>query len=100
MNHIEINPPKNDGWHNYKYSLYQNDQLNEKITFILNEACHVFYYHADGNWKEDKDYYANLLVALIKQHPSLPRKLLSLNDRVVKMITYRAIELINEQKKS
>ena len=36
---------------NINYNFGDDVTLNEKLSFILNEACHVFRQHADGNWK-------------------------------------------------
>jgi hypothetical protein len=86
--------PKNDGWTDVQYELGVEPEDNARISRILNEACHVFRHHASGVWQsEDKDAYAALLVAEIERRPSLVGRLLKTDDRVVKMITYRALEL-------
>jgi len=83
---------KNDGIHDIAYDFGDDKELNEKLSFILNEACHVFRYHTDGNWKEIyKPKYANMLAEHILQKPSLIKKLLKLKDPVVSNITYAAI---------
>ena len=38
--------PKNDGWADIDYDLGQDPDDNARIGAILNEACHVFHYHA------------------------------------------------------
>jgi hypothetical protein len=89
-----MQPIKNDGWTDIIYDFGLGAELNKRISFILNEACHVFYYHADGTWKSnDKDNYARQLAEEIRKTPSLIRKLIKLEDRVVRMVVFRAIEL-------
>lgn len=85
---------KNDGWNDIDYKFGEDEELNKEISHILNEACHVFHYHADGGWKETyKPKYANMLAEHISKKPSLIRKLLKLKDHVVINITYAAIEI-------
>jgi hypothetical protein len=86
--------PKNDGWTGVEYDFGVAPELNARVSDILNEACHVFRLHADGNWATQyKDRYALLLANEIAAHPSLIKRLLGTRDRVVKMVTYQAIEL-------
>ena len=92
--------PKNDGWTDVPYELGSDPEDNARISEILNEACHVFRHHAEGLWKsEDKDAYARLLMEEIRARPSLVGRLLNTDDRVVKMVTHRAIELLDAEKK-
>ena len=89
--------PQNDGWGRIDYQLLDDPARNSYLSDILNEACHVFYGHAEGRWRsDDKDHYAKLIVEEIEKTKSLIRKLLGTEDRVIKMLTYRAIELIKE----
>ena len=93
--------PKNDGWTDVAYDLGDNAEDNARISRILNEACHVFHHHASGRWQsEDKDAYALLLVPEIERRPSLVGRLLKTGDRVVNMVTHRALELIEARKTS
>ena len=86
--------PTNDGWTDVEYRLLDDPERNARLSAILNEACHVFRRHATGDWKpHDKDAYARLIAAEINKTPSLIRKLLGTDDRVIKMLTYRAVEL-------
>jgi hypothetical protein len=86
--------PKNDGWTDVDYHLIDDPERNARLSAILNEACHVFRKHAEGVWKsDDKDAYARLIAAEIDRTPSLIRKLLGTDDRVIKMLAYRAVEL-------
>jgi hypothetical protein len=86
--------PINDGFTDLEYDLGPDADQNARLTHILNEACHVFHYHACGTWQEhDKDAYAQLLAEELRQRPGLVGRLLNTDDRVVKMITYRAVEL-------
>ncbi len=76
------------------YDFGDDKDQNEKLSFILNEACHVFRHHTDGNWKEIyKPKYANMLAEHISKKPSLIKKLLKLKDPVVSNVTYAAIEI-------
>ena len=85
---------KNDGMNDICYDFGEDEELNKEVSFILNEACHVFRHHADGNWKEVyKPKYANMLAEKILKKPSLIKKLLELKDPVVSNITYTAIEI-------
>jgi hypothetical protein len=85
---------KNNGWNDLVYDFGDDKTLNEQVSFILNEACHVFNYHADGGWKNHyKPKYANMLAEHISMRPSLIKKLLKLKDPVVSNITYAAIEI-------
>ena len=91
----EPTPQQNDGWSDIEYDLGRGPEINERIGQILNEACHVFYFHSGGAWaSHDKDFYARQLMPEIRAHPSLIGQLKKLQDRVVKMVLYRAIELI------
>jgi len=99
---LSVNPmskwkhPKNDGWTDVTYSLLSDPERNARLSDILNEACHVFHLHAEGVWRsDDKDSYSRLIAKEIRETPSLIRKLLGTEDRVIKMLTYRAIELNN-----
>jgi hypothetical protein len=89
------NLPENHGWTDVEYLGDRSDSL--RVGAILNEACHVFRYHADGTWNSHgKDLYARRLVPELQRRPGLVGRLLSTDDRVVKMITYRALELLKE----
>jgi len=85
---------KNDGMNDISYNFGEDEELNKKMSFILNEACHVFRYHADGNWKEIyKPKYSGMLAEQITIRPALIKKLLKLKDPVVSNITHTAIEI-------
>jgi len=91
------NLPRNDGWTDVAYELGTDPVENTRIGAILNEACHVFRHHAEGTWKRvDKDLYARRLVPELKARPALVGRLLRTQDRVVKMLTYRAIEILRD----
>ncbi len=84
----------NDGWNDQEYSFGSDDELNNRISSLINEFCHVFRCHADGNWKSIyKPKYVEKMAKEITQQPSLIRKLLKLKDPVVSNITYAAIEI-------
>ncbi|MFM8331271.1 MAG: hypothetical protein ACKN9T_06250 [Candidatus Methylumidiphilus sp.] len=89
--------PKNDGWQAVAYDFGAEPELQAVLNRLLNEACHVFYCHADGNWETlYKDKYANQLAKAISENPWLIHRLLGSGDRVVKMLTYRAISLAKQ----
>ncbi|MFZ5893126.1 MAG: hypothetical protein ACOY0T_18855 [Myxococcota bacterium] len=91
--------PKNDGWTDVVYDLGESADDNTRISAILNEACHVFRHHSQGTWaSHDRDAYAGLLVEELQNRPGLAGRLLATDDRVVKMITYRALEMLNHPK--
>ncbi len=86
--------PTNDGSMRIDYKLLDEPERNARLSFVLNEMCHVFRDHADGNWASSyKDKYARLLAAEIAEFPFLLGRLLGTGDRVIKMVTHRAIEL-------
>jgi hypothetical protein len=92
--------PMNDGWTDVEYDL-GDPADNARVGAILNEACHVFRYHSGGTWAtRDKEAYAQRLVGELRRRPGLAGRLLATEDRVVKMITYRALELLKEGPKS
>jgi hypothetical protein len=92
--------PKNDGWTDVEYDL-GDTATSLQVGAILNEACHVFHHHAGGTWNtHDKEVYARRLAPELRQRPGLAGRLLSTEDRVVKMVTYRALEHLNEDMKS
>ena len=79
------------------HPLTPDEQVNLRLSAILNEAAHVFEWHAEGLWKSEyKDGFARLLVYYIADHPKLIRTIVELNDRVFSMLVYRAVELLNE----
>ena len=89
---------KNDVWTDLKYSFGDDDELNERLSALLNEVCHVFRHHAEGTWKDhDKPAYAKKLAAEIGAQPSLIRKLLALKDPVISNVTYAAVEHTKKQ---
>ena len=79
------------------YGLTTDENVNLRISAILNEAEHVFDWHDEGIWKDTyKEGYARLLANELIERPSLMRKLLKLNRRVFSMVAYRAIDLVKE----
>ena len=85
---------KNDGWTEINYDFGLKDDEAVKLSALLNEACHVFYGHAEGVWvSSDKDAYATSVLNFITKHPELESRLLRSKDRIIKMLTYRALEL-------
>jgi len=91
---MSIFEPNIAAWGQPIYALTADDSANARISAILNEAAHVFDWHAEGLWKSEyKEGFARLLAAELAKRPSLIRKILKLDDRVFSMVLYRAIEL-------
>lgn len=93
--------PSNDGWSvvDYDFGLPPADGV--ALASTLNEACHVFRRHADGNWVSTyKDHYAREVATHISAHPGLPHRLLRSGDRVIAMLTHRALELLRDHSAS
>jgi len=91
---MSILKPNIEAWGDPVYALTADDSANIRISAILNEAAHVFDWHAEGLWKSTyKEGFARLLAAELAQRPSISRKILKLEDRVFSMVLYRAIEL-------
>lgn len=89
--------PNLEGFGSPIYSLSPDEQTNARLSAILNEAAHVFDWHAEGLWKSEyKDGFARLLIPDLKQHPKLIKSIIMLNDRVFSMVVYRAVELLHE----
>lgn len=83
----------NNGYDELKYTFGENSELNIRMSNLINEFCHVFHCHADGNWKSEyKPKYVELMAREIRAQPSLICSLLELNDRVVSNVTYAAIQ--------
>ena len=89
--------PKNDGFSDVDYDFGLPAADRGALASTLNEACHVFRMHADGIWVSlYKDRYARKLAAHISAHPGLPHRLLRSGDRVIAMVTHRALALLSE----
>ena len=85
---------KSNGMNDISYDFGEDEELNNKMSSILNEACHVFRHHADGNWKEIyKPKYSGMLAEQITKKPALIKNLLKLKDPAVSNITHAAIEI-------
>ena len=88
---------KNDGRTDVEYDFGQVDSGNRRVSDILNQGCYVFYDHAEGVWENsDKDSYAKSLADEFLTYPMLSARRLKCEDRMVKMIAYRALELIKQ----
>ncbi len=79
-----------------EYSFCENQELNDRVTYLLNDAFHVFDCHP-GDWKTVKDYYAKKLAKEIKANSWLGPRMLDIKDRVISMLVYRAYEIIDEE---
>jgi hypothetical protein len=74
----------------------RNPELVRKLQDLFSEAGHVFKKHPEGVWGipgGDKDAYAKDLNLILNQYPGVAGRLLKLDNRVIKMVTYRALEL-------
>ncbi|MFZ6749930.1 hypothetical protein [Undibacterium sp. Ren11W] len=92
---MSIEEPNLENYGSPTYPLTPDPETNIRLSAILNEAAHVFDWHAEGLWRTAyKDGFARLLVPNIRLHPKLIRSILKLNDRVFSMVAYRAVELI------
>ena len=90
--------PENDGWEDVEYDFGVDPETTKRVSHILNEACHVFYCHADGNWESIyKERYANELAKELKLKPELESRILRSGDRVVKMVAFRALEILGKK---
>lgn len=90
--------PRNDGFTDVEYDFGFDSAENARIGAILNDACHVFHMHAGGTWADhDKDRYAEALALELERRPGLVGRLLVTDDRVVKMVTHRAIEIVKSR---
>ncbi|MEQ1671483.1 MAG: hypothetical protein ABL893_11540 [Hyphomicrobium sp.] len=68
-----------------------------RLQAIFSEAGHVYKCHAEGVWSitdGDKERFATQLAGILKTHTGLTGRLLKLDNRLIKMITYRALELM------
>jgi hypothetical protein len=84
---------KNNGWSDINYSFGDDEAFNKRMSFLINEFCHVFHNHADGEWKSYyKPKYVEQLAKEIEKKPSLIRKLIKLKNPVVSNMTYAAVE--------
>lgn len=75
---------------------FEQEELNSKLASLIEESEHVHFSHPE-TWKRDgkfKDFAASKIALIIQENRSLTRKFLGLNDRVVSMLTYRALELL------
>lgn len=94
---MSISEPNLAAFNSPLYALSPDANTNTRISAILNEAAHVFHWHAEGLWQSEyKDGFARLLIPDLMQHPKLIRSIIELNDRVFSMVVYRAVELLNK----
>lgn len=90
---ITDKPIINYGFNDLYYEFSNEDSFNEELSFLLDQCCHVFRAHADGNWKTlYKQSYVKSLSVFIEKRPSLIRKLLALKDPVIQNITHAALQ--------
>lgn len=87
--------PRNDGMNAIDYDFGLQSPDRETLAADLNELCHVFRHHADGNWNAHyKHKYASRLANHISAHRELEYRLLSSGERVIQSVTHQAISLL------
>ena len=77
----------------------RDPDLVASLQDLLGDAGHVFKCHGEGIWSVPggyKDYYSGRLSEIIGEHPNLAHRLLKTGNRLIKMLTYRAIEMHKE----
>jgi hypothetical protein len=78
-------------------SLVDRDpEVVASLKELFGEAGHLFECHADGTWagpEGHKDRLALRLCEILRTRPNLAHRLIKTDNRVVKMITYRALEI-------
>ncbi len=73
--------------------------LVETLQELLGTAGHVFKCHGAAIWSVpggQKDYYAGCLAEILEEYPNLPHRLLKTRNRLIKMLTYRALAMQKE----
>lgn len=84
---------RNDGWREIDYEFGLDKETGSQLSALLNEICHVFHCHADGQWRSCyKPGFVERLGTFLARDPSLAGKLLGLGDRVISNVTYAALE--------
>lgn len=77
-----------------EHSFGDNQGLDKRMSDLVNEFCHVFRYHADGNWKSAyKPGHVEKMAIEISSRPPFIRKLLVQKDPMVSNVTYPMVEL-------
>ena len=74
----------------------RDSRIVRQLQELFCAGAHLFNCHAEGVWSRPdgyKDSCAKDLAALLKTHTGLVGRLLKTNSRLIKMITYRAIEM-------
>ena len=77
----------------------RDPDLVAELQELLGTAGHVFKCHGEGVWSVpggQKDYYAGCLAEILVRYPNLPHRLLKTGNRLVKSLTYRALEMQKE----
>lgn len=76
------------------HPLAPDEQVNPRHSAILNEAAHVFDWHAVGLWKSEyKDAFDRLLVPDVKQHPKPIQSIPIFNDCASSMVVIAPLNL-------
>ncbi|MEM1103939.1 MAG: hypothetical protein AAGH48_07520 [Pseudomonadota bacterium] len=80
----------------YLSNFTEDDELNDALVAMFDEAHHVHYRHPEM-WKREarfKDRCAAQLALLMRENGDLATRLLTLKLRIVSMLVHRAAELL------
>ena len=89
-----IDTDATDDTDDVSFHFCEDEDLNERLESLADEARHVFDRHADGHWRTDyREEYARRLCAEIRANPWLIKRLLAMKDRLIASLTYRAMQL-------
>jgi len=95
---MSIYAPNIEAFGSPVYPISPDENTNVRISAVLNEAEHVFAWHAEGLWESEyKDGFARLLIPYFKQHPKLISNINETNNRIFSMVVYRAVELLGKE---
>lgn len=75
---------------------FEEETLNSDWAERFEEAHHVHFSHPEM-WKREagfKDYVSSQIALLVQKDRYLVKKFSELEDRIISMLTYRAVELI------
>lgn len=78
-------------------SFSDDKHINQNLASLVEEANHVHFHHPEI-WKRDgsfKDYASSKIALHIREDRTLTRKFLTLKNRTLSMLVYRAIELLD-----
>ncbi len=74
----------------------RDPRIVRQLQELFCEGAHLFNCHPEGVWSQPdgyKDSCAKDLAEILKTHTGLVGRLLKTENRVIKMLTYRAVEM-------